>query len=205
MRRRLMVALVGLVAGVLLIAGAGSLVLTRNSARDQATQQLVAEAKSLTSGTAHTQSLTVLRVIARVLNLEDARVVAINARGKVTSPLPAGVSAADLNSGLLLDGQSISGLNRIAGVCRRAGDPDGPGSGPAAPQRPTRHSPDPASRGSGSGLGLFHHRRRGDAPGRGVGGVADEPEDVSPLDRGDAGDRANRLRRSAEPGLGTRA
>ncbi len=109
MRRRLMVALVGLVAGVLLIAGAGSLVLTRNSARDQATQQLVAEAKSLTSGTAHTQSLTVLRVIARVLNLEDARVVAINARGKVTSPLPAGVSAADLNSGLLLDGQSISG------------------------------------------------------------------------------------------------
>ncbi len=109
MRRRLMVALVGLVAGVLLIAGAGSLVLTRNSARDQATQQLVAEAKSLTSGTAHTQSLTVLRVIVRVLNLEDARVVAINARGKVTSALPAGVRVADLNSGLLLDGQSISG------------------------------------------------------------------------------------------------
>jgi hypothetical protein len=80
MRRRLMVALVGLVAGVLLIAGAGSLVLTRNSARQQATQQLVAEAKSLTSGTAHTQSLTVLRVIRRVLNLEDARIVSINAR-----------------------------------------------------------------------------------------------------------------------------
>jgi two-component system sensor histidine kinase BaeS len=105
-----MVALVGLVAGVLLIAGAGSLVLTRNSARQQATQQLVTEAKSLTAGTAHTQSLTVLRVIRRVLNLEDARVVSINARGQVTSPLPAGVTPADLNSGLL-DGQTISGRN----------------------------------------------------------------------------------------------
>ncbi|MGH9096609.1 MAG: hypothetical protein ACRDWB_04230, partial [Acidimicrobiales bacterium] len=65
MRRRLMVALVGLVAGVLLIAGAGSLVLTRNSARDQATQQLVAEAKSLTSGASNTQSLVVIRAILR--------------------------------------------------------------------------------------------------------------------------------------------
>ncbi|HEV3265262.1 MAG TPA: ATP-binding protein [Acidimicrobiales bacterium] len=111
MRRRLMVALVGLVAGVLLIAGAGSLVLTRNSARQQATQQLVAEAKSLTSGTAHTQSLTVLRVIRRVLNLEDARIVSINARGQVTSALPAGLTRADLNSGLLLAGQTISGRN----------------------------------------------------------------------------------------------
>ena len=111
MRRRLMIALVGLVAGVLLIAGAGSLVLTRNSARQQATQQLVVEAQSLTSGTAHTQSLVVLRVIGRVLNLEDARVVSINARGQVTSSLPAGVTAADLDSGLLLDRQTISGRN----------------------------------------------------------------------------------------------
>ncbi|HWD52628.1 MAG TPA: HAMP domain-containing sensor histidine kinase [Acidimicrobiales bacterium] len=109
MRRRLMVALVGLVAGVLLIAGAGSLVLTRNSARQQATQQLVAEATSLTSGTAKTESLVVLRTIQRVLNLEDARVVSIDAQGQVTSVLPAGVTAGDLNAGPLLDGQTISG------------------------------------------------------------------------------------------------
>jgi signal transduction histidine kinase len=111
MRRRLMVALVGLVAGVLLIAGAGSLVLTRNSARQQATQQLVAEAKSLTSNGAPTRSLAVLRVIRQVLNLEDARIVSINTRGKVTSPLPPGVTGADLNTGLLLDGETISGRN----------------------------------------------------------------------------------------------
>jgi len=111
MRRRLMVALVGLVAGVLLIAGAGTLVLTRNSARQQATQQLVAEAKSLTSSASHTESLVVLRVIRRVLNLEDARIVSINAQGKVTTPLPPGVTGTDLDSRLLLDGETISGRN----------------------------------------------------------------------------------------------
>ena len=36
MRRRLMLAMVGLVAVVLVIAGAGSLILTRNAARNQA-------------------------------------------------------------------------------------------------------------------------------------------------------------------------
>ena len=44
-----MVALVSLVAGGLIVAGAGSLVLTRNSARNQARQQLVTEVQSLTS------------------------------------------------------------------------------------------------------------------------------------------------------------
>lgn len=104
-----MIALVGLVAGVLLVAGAGSLVLSRNSARRQATQQLVAEAKSLTTTASRTQSLVVLRDIRRVLNLEDARIVTINPQGQVTSQLPAGVTRADLNTGLLLDGQTLSG------------------------------------------------------------------------------------------------
>ena len=50
LRRRLMTAFVGLVAGVLVIAGAGSIILTHNAARKQATQQLVTEAQSLTAG-----------------------------------------------------------------------------------------------------------------------------------------------------------
>lgn len=106
-----MIALVGLVAGVLLVAGAGSLVLSRNSARQQATQQLVAEAKSLTSSASHSQSLVVLRVIRRVLHLEDARIVTINAQGKVSPRLPPGVTGTDLDTGLLLDGQTVSGRN----------------------------------------------------------------------------------------------
>jgi hypothetical protein len=44
MRRRLMLAMVGLVAVVLVIAGAGSLILTRNAARNQAQSELVTEA-----------------------------------------------------------------------------------------------------------------------------------------------------------------
>jgi two-component system sensor histidine kinase BaeS len=106
-----MIALVGLVAGVLVIAGAGSLLLSRNSARQQATQQLVAEAKSLTSTASRTQSLVVLRDIRRVLNLEDARIVTINPQGQVTSQLPPGVTRADLNTSLLLEGQTLSGRN----------------------------------------------------------------------------------------------
>ena len=43
-----MVAFVGLVLGVLVIAGAGSIILTDHAARTQAIQQLLTEAKSLT-------------------------------------------------------------------------------------------------------------------------------------------------------------
>jgi len=104
-----MVAFVGLVAGVLVIAGAGTLVLTRNAARHQAMGQLVTEAQSLTSGKAGTQSLLVLRIVRRTLRLEDARLVRIDALGTVASALPAGISAAQLNPGGLLAGQTVSG------------------------------------------------------------------------------------------------
>ena len=50
MRRRLMLAMVGLVAVTLVVAGAGGLLLTRKAAHDQAATQLVSEADSLTSG-----------------------------------------------------------------------------------------------------------------------------------------------------------
>ena len=69
MRRRLMLAFVGLVLGVLVIAGAGSVILTDNAARTQATQQLATEAKSLTG---HTFPLSTLKVMRRLLHLEDA-------------------------------------------------------------------------------------------------------------------------------------
>jgi signal transduction histidine kinase len=109
MRRRLMVALVGLVAVVLVIAGAGSLILTRNSARQQATEQLVTEAQSLTSAKSGVQSLTVLRVIRKVLKLEDALVVRINVSGTIVSVVPAGITADELQPRNLLAGQTVSG------------------------------------------------------------------------------------------------
>jgi signal transduction histidine kinase len=109
MRRRLMLAFVGLVAGVLVIAGAGSLILTRNAARHQATTQLAAEAQSLTTGGGSKRSLAELRVIRRVLELEDARLIRVNVLGVVASPLPSGVAAADIDPTQLLNGQSVSG------------------------------------------------------------------------------------------------
>src|SRR3984957_14769174 len=106
-----MVALVGLVAGGLVVAGAGSLVLTRNSARNQARQQLVTEVQSLTSGSGLTQSVPELRVIRRVLRLEDARFVRIDPAGTVVSPPPPGLTKADLDPVQLQAGQSVSGRN----------------------------------------------------------------------------------------------
>jgi signal transduction histidine kinase len=109
MRRRLMAAFVGLVAGVLVIAGVGSLVLTHNSARNQATQQLVTEAQSLTSGKSGTESLAVLRVVRRVLKLEDARLVRVNALGEITTILPSGITPTDIDGATLAQGQTVSG------------------------------------------------------------------------------------------------
>jgi signal transduction histidine kinase len=109
MRRRLTVALILLVAGVLLVAGAGSLILTRKAARNQATQQLVTEVQSLTSGTSPTQSLGALRVVRRVLRLEDARFVRIDQAGVVTSNPPPGITRAELDPTQLLAGETVSG------------------------------------------------------------------------------------------------
>ena len=111
MRRRLMLALVGLVAGVLVVAGAGSLLVSRNAARNQAMQQLVTEAQSLTTGTSHTRSVVVLEAARRILRLEDARFVRISAAGSLTSKPPPGIPAADLEPGQLLSGHTVSGRN----------------------------------------------------------------------------------------------
>ena len=104
-----MMAFIGLVAGVLIIAGAGSIILTHNAARTQAMQQLVTEAESLTAGTSHTQRLVVLQAVRKVLRLEDARFVRVSARGIVTSALPSGLTSTELNPQALLAGDTVSG------------------------------------------------------------------------------------------------
>ena len=83
-----MLVMVGLVAVVLVIAGAGSLILTRNAARNQAQQQLVSEAESLTSSKAATQRLDVLAAIRKTLKLEDADLITITASATSSRPSP---------------------------------------------------------------------------------------------------------------------
>ncbi len=104
-----MLAMVGLVAVVLVIAGVGSLVLTRKAARDQAEQQLVSEADALTSSDIGTQSLKVLQVIRATLKLEDADVVHIDVSGNVATTLPEGLTAQDIDVAAIEAGQTTSG------------------------------------------------------------------------------------------------
>ena len=109
MRRRLMFAMVGLVAVVLLIAGVGSLLLTRNAARNQAQQQLVQEAKSLTQSKLGSQSLRTLTVVKATLTLENADVIRINRLGKIATPLPSDITQDDIDVAAVQNGQTVSG------------------------------------------------------------------------------------------------
>ena len=72
MRRRLMLAMVGLVTVVLLIANVGTLLLTRNAACNQARQQFVAEAQSLTQSKLSGKSLHILNIMKATQTLENA-------------------------------------------------------------------------------------------------------------------------------------
>ncbi len=109
MRRRLMLAMVGLVAAVLVIAGVGSLLLTRNAARNQAQSQLVTEAKALTSARIDTRSPAVFRVLRRTLTLEDAEIIRIDRLGAIVTPLPSNISQDELDVAAVQAGHTVSG------------------------------------------------------------------------------------------------
>ena len=104
-----MLAMVGLVALVLVIAGVGGLLLTRKEARDQAQQQLVSEAKALTGAKIQTRSLPVLRAIRATLKLEDAEVIRIGPLGHIRTRLPSNVTAENIDVPAVQSGQTISG------------------------------------------------------------------------------------------------
>jgi two-component system sensor histidine kinase BaeS len=104
-----MLAMVGLVAVVLLIAGVGTLLLTRNAARNQAQQQLVSEAKALTGPSSNTRSLRVFGVIRKTLLLENAEVIRIDRLGAVITALPPNISQDDIDLAAVQSGQTASG------------------------------------------------------------------------------------------------
>ena len=118
MRQRLMLAMVGLVAVTLVVAGAGGLLLTRKAAHDQATSQLVSETDSLTSGQLGVESKADLQIIRRTLKLGNASFVRIKSTGKIKSNLPDGITRADLDVPALQNGRTVSGNrgNRVYAV-----------------------------------------------------------------------------------------
>ena len=108
MRRRLTIATVGLVAGALLVAGLGTLLLIRRSARDEARRELVSQAEAI-AAQAEAASRPNLVVLRRALRLENAVAVGIGPGGRVLDPLPTGVEQDDLDAARLQGGQTVTG------------------------------------------------------------------------------------------------
>ena len=75
MRRRLTVAIVGVVAAALVVAGIGTLVLARSAARHQTEDDLVEQAQALAEAAEGLQRPGVLNALRRSLRLEGAAVV----------------------------------------------------------------------------------------------------------------------------------
>lgn len=111
MRRRLVLTLVALVAGALLVAGVGEALLTGASVRRQATSDLVDQARTLATGAASLRRPAVLGTVRRVLRLEDASVVVINALGQPRTALPAGLTTGSLDPAQLRAGRTVSGVD----------------------------------------------------------------------------------------------
>src|SRR4051812_4711589 len=103
MTRRLTITMVAVVAGALLVAGFGSLLLIRAQSRRDTVKDLRKQAQGIAqlvdevparNGTA--AATLRQRVLQRVLKLSDQEVVRYSPRGQPLDPLPPGVSASDL-------------------------------------------------------------------------------------------------------------
>jgi two-component system sensor histidine kinase BaeS len=128
MRRRLTAAMVLMVLGTLVLSGLASLGLAVHDTRVQTRHELVQEAQGLAatvqqeaeadSRTDPARALrTVLLALKSPLRLDGSAVVAVRPNGELfdpatpraPSPLPTGLSAADLKPGALLSLQTVSG------------------------------------------------------------------------------------------------
>ena len=110
MRRRLTLAIVGVVAGALVVAGLGSLVLVRRAAAGEARAELVRQAEALARGAEEARRPGVVGVLRQVLRLEGFAVVPMAPTGRLLSTPPAGVTEDDLGTDRLLGGETVSGV-----------------------------------------------------------------------------------------------
>lgn len=96
MRRRLTLTIVGLVVGALLLAGGGALVVASLTARHRVVDQLVRQDETLAGTAATIRTPAVLRLVGRVLRLDRADLVVVDASGHVVDALPRGLGALQL-------------------------------------------------------------------------------------------------------------
>lgn len=105
MRRRLTLAIVGAVAGALVLAGVGTLALARRSAREQARRELVTLVQQVASEPAVAQR----PVLRKLLNLDGFARLNFGPGGRTVNAPPAGLTVADLDPPNLLAGRVVSG------------------------------------------------------------------------------------------------
>jgi signal transduction histidine kinase len=103
-----MLVLVGLVAGALIIAGAGTLAVARHSARADATRQLLQQASDLSQTADEVRTPRVLRVVDEVLKLQGGEIIRIS-NGTVSPALPNGVTLSSTQLSSLSGGHPLSG------------------------------------------------------------------------------------------------
>ncbi|MGH9120733.1 MAG: HAMP domain-containing protein, partial [Acidimicrobiales bacterium] len=114
MRRQLIIAMVGVVAGALLIAGVGTYLLANRGARADAARGLLQDARKAKNDIPtllNVDSLKLRRdLLAVVQSAAGARLVLLTSAGVLTGGLPPQVSAQDLQPQRLAAGVSVSGV-----------------------------------------------------------------------------------------------
>ncbi len=119
MRLRLTVAMVLLVAAALVVTGAVSYLLIERAAISTAQQQLSGQGRSISKTLSEGASATKvgfrreLAVLRQAGDFAAVDIVALRADGSVTGQLPAGVSAADLDTAALRQGRQVSGRSGL--------------------------------------------------------------------------------------------
>lgn len=108
MRRRLTVAMVGVVAGALLLAGVGTLLISNRVSRNDARRDVSTELRALKGTGAHRRPV-VFRALYHQARLDGAIFRPLSPAGTIVGHLPAGLSPSDFATSPLLSGRVSSG------------------------------------------------------------------------------------------------
>ncbi len=108
MTRRLTVALVALVAVALLVVGAGALIVTRATARNQARTQLLSDGEAVAGAANQVQRTKVLEIAGRILKLEDVQIIGVGPTGELIHTQNLAITNVDTSA--LLAGETVSGF-----------------------------------------------------------------------------------------------
>src|SRR5438105_627568 len=109
MRRRITLTMVGVVAGALLVATIGTVILLRLAARADTRRELGRQATDIATRLDEIQRPGVLTALGAVLRLEDQRIVCIGTGCRVPGQTPPGISPADLRAARLRGGATVTG------------------------------------------------------------------------------------------------